>query len=227
MSDEQQPLLGPTHTLHEDGCLPPEVSTSLIQQQNEGDENKTTPLPMRHLSILLLMQLSEPIAYTVIYPFIAQFVNETGITGGDGSKIGYYAGMIESIFFLTESMFTLQYGRISDRVGRRPVLLFGLFGQALSIFAVGLSKQFWQLVFSRALSGALNGNIGVMKSMVVELTDETNQAQGMDYTFKRHSSHLKDSSVRLSPYRLVHWFYLRSFPWWDAEPSREAPSGGV
>ncbi|KAG8727360.1 hypothetical protein FRC11_013425 [Ceratobasidium sp. 423] len=85
--------------------------------------------------------------------------------------------MIESIFFLTESMFTLQYGRISDQIGRRPVLMFGLFGQALSIFSVGLSKQFWQLVFSRALSGALNGNIGVSKSMIVELTDETNQAQ--------------------------------------------------
>jgi hypothetical protein len=34
--------------------------------------------------------------------------------------------------------------------------MFGLLGQALSIFSVGLSKQFWQLVFSRALSGALN-----------------------------------------------------------------------
>ncbi|EUC58980.1 MFS multidrug transporter [Rhizoctonia solani AG-3 Rhs1AP] len=177
MSDEQQPLLGPT----EDACTPIEVVATSVQQQN-GDEGRgITPLPMKRLSILLLMQLSEPIAYTVIYPFVAQFVNETGITGGDGSKIGYYAGMIESIFFLTESMFTLQYGRISDRIGRRPVLLFGLFGQALSIFAVGLSRQFWQLVFSRALSGALNGNVGVAKSMVVELTDETNQAQAFSF----------------------------------------------
>ncbi|CAE7170305.1 unnamed protein product [Rhizoctonia solani] len=127
------------------------------------------------------MQLSEPLGYTIIYPFIAQLVNETGITGGDGSKIGYYAGLIESIFFLTGSLFALQYGRISDRIGRRPVLMFGLFGQAVSIFSVGLSKRFWQVVFSRALSGALNGNAGVAKSMVVELTDETNQAQAFAF----------------------------------------------
>ncbi|CEL60262.1 Protein ZINC INDUCED FACILITATOR-LIKE 1 OS=Arabidopsis thaliana GN=ZIFL1 PE=2 SV=1 [Rhizoctonia solani AG-1 IB] len=175
MSDEQQPLLGPTHALHEDASFPAEAASSSTQPQNKS--KTPTPLPVKQISILLLMQLSEPLSYTVIYPFVAQLVNETGITGGDGSKVGYYAGMIESIFFLTESMFTLQYGRVSDRIGRRPVLLFGLLGQAISIFSVGLSMQFWQLVFSRAMSGALNGNTGVSKSMVVELTDETNQAQ--------------------------------------------------
>ncbi|CAE6472936.1 unnamed protein product [Rhizoctonia solani] len=179
MSDEQQPLLKPTQDLHDDASVNSAYSTS---PQNGGDKQKITPLPMKQISILLLMQLSEPIAYSVIYPFIARLVNETGVTGGDESKIGYYAGMIESIFFLTESVFTLQYGRISDRIGRRPVLMFGLFGQALSVFLFGLSKQFWQLVVSRALSGALNGNVGVAKSMVVELTDETNQAQAFAFT---------------------------------------------
>ncbi|KAG8688287.1 hypothetical protein FRC11_005719, partial [Ceratobasidium sp. 423] len=180
MGDEQQPLLGPTHVPHEDACPP--VPSDSARRQNEDDEPKgPTPLPMKQIAILLSMQLSEPLGYTVIYPFVAQLVNESGITGGDGSKIGYYAGMIESIFFFTESMFTLQYGRVSDRIGRRPVLMFGLFGQAISIFSVGLSKRFWQLVFSRALSGALNGNAGVAKSMVVELTDETNQAQAFAF----------------------------------------------
>ncbi|KAJ1311927.1 hypothetical protein OPQ81_010387 [Rhizoctonia solani] len=181
MGEEQQPLLGPTHVPHEDSCPPAEVTEESVQQDKNDDYKAPTPLPMKQVFILLLMQLSEPLGYTVIYPFVAQLVNETGITGGDGSKIGYYAGLIESIFFMTESMFTLQYGRISDRIGRRPVLMFGLFGQAISIFSVGLSKRFWQLVFSRALSGALNGNAGVAKSMVVELTDETNQAQAFAF----------------------------------------------
>ncbi|CAE6425035.1 unnamed protein product [Rhizoctonia solani] len=180
MSNEQQPLLGPTPIPGDDAC-PPKTPSSSAQQQNDGHEHKRTPLPVKQISILLLMQLSEPLAYSVIYPFVARLVKETGITGGDDSKIGYYAGMIESIFFLTASVFTLQYGRISDRIGRRPVLMFGLFGQAISIFSVGLSKQFWQLVVSRSISGALNGNTGVAKSMVAELTDETNQAQAFAF----------------------------------------------
>jgi predicted MFS family arabinose efflux permease len=45
----------------------------------------------------------------------------------------------------------------------------------------GLSKTFVTLLISRALSGALNGNIGVMRSMMAELTDETNQAQAFSF----------------------------------------------
>lgn len=73
-------------------------------------------------------------------------------------------------------MCVLQWGRLSDRIGRRPVLCVGLFGLAASMTCFGLSKSFTGLVLSRALSGALNGNIGVMKSMVAEMSDSTNQA---------------------------------------------------
>ncbi|KAG9096994.1 hypothetical protein FRC07_010849, partial [Ceratobasidium sp. 392] len=167
IGDETRPLLG--------------LTSEVVEEERANDDARAnqvvTPLPMRQVSILLLMQLAEPIAATVIYPFIAELVNSTGVTGGDPSRIGYYAGLIESIFFLTESLFVLQYGRISDRIGRRPVLLFGMFGLTLSIFSFGLSRTFVGLVITRALSGALDGNVGVAKSMLAELTDETNQAQ--------------------------------------------------
>ncbi|KAJ1311924.1 hypothetical protein OPQ81_010384 [Rhizoctonia solani] len=175
MSDERQLLLRSTDDPDEDVCPPTESHFSSLRQQS------ITPLPVEQITILFLIQLSEHILSTVIYPFIAQLVNETGITGGDESKIGYYVGLMESVFCLMESIFALQYGRISDRIGRRPVLMFGLFGQTFSIFSIGLSKRFWHLVFSRASSGALNGNLGVSKSTIVELTDETNQAQAFSF----------------------------------------------
>jgi len=67
------------------------------------------------------------------------------------------------------------------RVGRRPVLLIGLCGLMLSTTLFGVSKTFLTLTVSRALSGALNGNAGVMKSMMAEITDETNQAQAFGF----------------------------------------------
>ncbi|KAG9111070.1 hypothetical protein FRC07_008112, partial [Ceratobasidium sp. 392] len=158
-AEEQRPLLGPTHApTHNDvEVLAVDArETSQAGEASTGTDGKPTPLPMKQILILLLMGLCEPITFTVIYPFIADLVNETGVTGGDSTKVGYYAGLIESIFFFTESLFVLQYGRISDRIGRRPVLMFGLFGLALSIFSFGLSKTFGGLVFARALSGALN-----------------------------------------------------------------------
>ena len=56
--------------------------------------DKPTPLPRLQMFILFLTLFSEPIASLVIYPFINQFIRETGITQGDEHKTGYYAGII-------------------------------------------------------------------------------------------------------------------------------------
>ncbi|EIW83691.1 MFS general substrate transporter [Coniophora puteana RWD-64-598 SS2] len=137
-----------------------------------------TPLPKGQIGILLLAQIIEPFAALVIYPFINQLIGELNITGGDDRKIGYYAGLVESLFYVTQAMTVFQYSRLSDRFGRKPVLLLGIFGLALSMLCFGLSRTFWSLILSRCITGALNGNIGVMKSMLGELTDATNMAQG-------------------------------------------------
>ncbi|KAL5641759.1 hypothetical protein ACGC1H_002018 [Rhizoctonia solani] len=150
---------------------------ALIPRRGDGENKAPTPLP-KQIYVIMFICLAEPIAATVIYPFIIDLVNSLGVTNGDDSKVGYYAGMIESIFFLTETCLIFHYGRLSDRVGRRPVVLLGLFGLAFSIVSFGLSRTFIGLVVSRALSGALNGNAGVIKSIVAELTDSSNQAQG-------------------------------------------------
>lgn len=55
---------------------------------------KQTPLPKLQLFTILFIQFCEPVAATVIYPFIVKLVRETGITGGDDAKTGYYAGCI-------------------------------------------------------------------------------------------------------------------------------------
>ncbi|KAF7334645.1 Major facilitator superfamily multidrug-resistance DHA1 sub-family [Mycena venus] len=138
---------------------------------------KPTPLPKLQVFILVLIQFSEPVTALVIYPFIIQFVRDTGVTGGDETKTGYFAGIIESIFFLAECLTVVYFGRASDRYGRRPVLLFGPVGLALSMLGFGLSKRYWGLVFWRCWQGAFNGNIGVSKSVMAEISDSTNAAE--------------------------------------------------
>ncbi|KAK7032774.1 major facilitator superfamily domain-containing protein [Favolaschia claudopus] len=138
-----------------------------------------TPLPKLQLSVIMLIQISEPIASQSIYPYINQLVSELDITGGDEKKVGYYA--CESLFFLTESMTVLQWSRLSDRVGRKPILLIGLFGSGTSIFLFGLSRTFWGLVVSRCLCGLLNGNIGEYNTIIGDLTDKTNRAEGFAF----------------------------------------------
>lgn len=138
---------------------------------------KRTPLPMGQIAILLLVQMAEPITSQSILPFINQLISELDITGGDERKIGYYAGFVESLFFAAEALMVLQWSRLSDHIGRKPVLISGLLGLTISMLWFGLSRTFWTVVLSRAFAGATNGNIAVMKSMMAEVSDETNIAQ--------------------------------------------------
>jgi hypothetical protein len=65
-------------------------------EQTTIPKPKRTPLPKISLFIIFLIQLSEAVTATVIYPFINKFVRDTGVTGGDERKTGYFAGVIVS-----------------------------------------------------------------------------------------------------------------------------------
>lgn len=61
-----------------------------------------TPLPAFQLGIILFIQAAEPITASVIFPFVNQFVLESGVTGGDERKVGYYAGIIVNLSFINK-----------------------------------------------------------------------------------------------------------------------------
>ncbi|KAK0213989.1 major facilitator superfamily multidrug-resistance, DHA1 sub-family [Armillaria fumosa] len=150
------------------------MTATSVSESVQVTETKQTPLPKWQLLIVFLVQLSEPITATVIFPFAPEFIRRTGITGGDETKTGYYAGFIESAFFIAESLSVFYWGRLSDRFGRKPILLLGPLGLTFAMLGFGMSNNFWSLVLFRCAQGVFNGNIGVSKTVMAELTDSTN-----------------------------------------------------
>ncbi|CAE6466361.1 unnamed protein product [Rhizoctonia solani] len=141
---------------------------------------KRTPLPMKQVLVLCLMSFSEPVSIFVIFPFVNQMIEELGVTS-DPKELGYYSGFVEGIFSVTQFLTIYFWGSLSDRIGRRPVLILGLCGVVGSTIMFGLSQSFTMMLLSRALSGALNGNSPVIKSALAEITDETNQGAAFAY----------------------------------------------
>jgi MFS family permease len=105
-----------------------------------------------------------------------------GFAMSDNEKeIGYFVGMLASSFCVAQLFTSLPWGWISDRIGRRPVVLIGLVGNAITCTMFGWSKTFWFALAMRTLCGFLNGNVGVVKSMLGEMTDATNRGLAFAY----------------------------------------------
>lgn len=118
--------------------------------------------------ILALCRICEPIAFMSIFPYIYHMVQDFNITE-DESKISFYAGLVTSAFTFAEFSTGMLWGRLSDKVGRKPVLLTGLAGTGLSVLIFGFSPNLTVALVARALGGLLNGNIGVLQTTVAEL----------------------------------------------------------
>ncbi|KAI9443957.1 MFS general substrate transporter [Lactarius indigo] len=154
-----------------------DVETPLLSDQEDFNLTQT-PLPTAQISILLTAQLAESILINSIGPYLNQLLGELPEVGGDARKVGYYTGIIVSLYCAGEAVTSFQWNRLSDHVGRKPVLLSCLMGSTLSTLLFGLSRSFWALVLSQCFHGAMVGHLGVVKSMTAELTDKTNVAQG-------------------------------------------------
>ena len=79
----------------------PESASITHELTTHQSLRKRTPLPVFSLLILFLIQLAEPVAASVIYPFVNQLVRETGVTHGDEAKTGFFAGIIVRRSFLS------------------------------------------------------------------------------------------------------------------------------
>ncbi|KAF4417324.1 tetracycline resistance TCR1 [Fusarium acutatum] len=141
------------------------------------NERPLPPFPAKQMFVLACCRICEPIAFMSIFPYIYYMIQDFNITD-DSNKISVYAGMVTSAFTLAEFSTGVLWGRLSDKIGRKPVLLFGLLGTALSVLVFGFAPSLPVALFARALGGLLNGNIGVLQTTVAELV-----------TVKEHQHH--------------------------------------
>ena len=75
---------------------------------------------------------------------------------GSKDDASFYAGVFISSFALAEALTGVFWGSLSDRVGRKPVLLSGCVGTMISLLAVGFARNFWVALTGRAIGGLLS-----------------------------------------------------------------------
>ncbi len=92
-----------------------------------------------------------------------------------------FGGALGSLYSLLQFVFSPLWGKLSDRFGRRRVLLITQIGTALSYLGWIFAGELWLLLVTRALAGVMSGNIAVATASISDVTDQQNRAKGMAY----------------------------------------------
>eukprot|EP01119_Soliformovum_irregulare_P016403 TRINITY_DN4736_c0_g1_i2.p1 TRINITY_DN4736_c0_g1~~TRINITY_DN4736_c0_g1_i2.p1 ORF type:complete len:505 (-),score=111.80 TRINITY_DN4736_c0_g1_i2:22-1536(-) len=161
----------------ESESLSPDPSNAIHNVHPETEQpQKITPLPMKQIIPLITILITESITTTMLFPFVGFMVAGFGYKK---EEVGFYAGFIASCFNFAQLFSSVFWGWLSDRRGRRTILLVGMVGNIVTVIIFGMSQNLTMAILARLASGLMNGNVGVAKTYLGEITDQTNQAKGL------------------------------------------------
>ncbi|CAH6721651.1 uncharacterized membrane protein [[Candida] jaroonii] len=122
------------------------------------------------------MRFSEPLAFTSLFPYIYFYVRDFGISPTK-EGIVFYTGVLTSVFSIGQFLCSVHWGRLSDKIGRKPVVMIGIVGTSLMMILFGVARNFYVAAFARFMMGCLNGNVGIYRTSLGEMvTDRSQQA---------------------------------------------------
>jgi len=128
----------------------------------------------------LMLQFAEAWNIVMLFPFVVFMVqDELGVT--DPKMVGLYSGLIASLWSTGQFVTASIWGRMSDKFGRKGPLLFGCLGCALASTSFGFSKSVTHAAISRFVGGALNGNIAILKVVLGDVCDNSNQVRAFSF----------------------------------------------
>ncbi len=124
------------------------------------------------LAVIFATILIDFVGYSILIPVLPRFEKTLG---ADAFQIG----LITSLYALGLVLFLPLWGWMSDRIGRRPVLLVSLLGTALSFVWLAFADSLTGVLLARFAGGFFGASIGTAQAYVTDLTDENSRAQGM------------------------------------------------
>src|SRR3972149_2902489 len=124
------------------------------------------------LGVIFLMVLIDLVGFGLIIPILPYYAQRLGVGGlGFGALIGTYS--------LMQFVATIVLGRLSDRLGRRPILLVTILFSFTGYLVFAFAGSYWVLFMARSLAGFSAGNISVAQAYIADITTQRDRSRGM------------------------------------------------
>lgn len=124
------------------------------------------------LFTVFLVVLIDLMGFGIVLPLLPFYASEF-----NASPV--MIGLLYSIFSFAQLIFSPIWGSLSDRIGRRPIMLLSTFGAVIAYIIFGLAGSLFVLLLSRLIAGVMGGNISTAQAYVADVTTPDERAKGM------------------------------------------------
>ncbi|MGD9093612.1 MAG: MFS transporter, partial [Anaerolineales bacterium] len=124
------------------------------------------------LTIIFIIVFIDLLGFSLILPLLPFYAETYGATPTQ-------VGLLVASYAAAQLVGAPLLGRLSDRFGRRPVLIISILGTFVGFLMLGFAQSLWMLFASRLLDGFTGGNISVAQAYITDITDEKNRARGL------------------------------------------------
>jgi DHA1 family tetracycline resistance protein-like MFS transporter len=127
----------------------------------------------RALVVILAAVMLDAVGIGLIFPILPALLREVGHT----TDIATILGVMLALYSACQFLFSPILGVLSDRFGRRPVLLVSLAGAAIDYLIMAVAPELWLLVIGRAIAGVTSANMAVATAYITDISSEQERAR--------------------------------------------------
>jgi MFS transporter, DHA1 family, tetracycline resistance protein len=126
----------------------------------------------KRLFSVIFVVFVDLLGFSLILPLLPYYAETFGASE-------FVTGLLVASYAAMQLIGAPILGRLSDRYGRRPMLLVSIFGAFIGFLFLGFANALWMLFASRILSGFMGGNLSVAQAYIADVTDESNRSKGL------------------------------------------------
>jgi MFS transporter, DHA1 family, tetracycline resistance protein len=126
------------------------------------------------LLVIFITVFIDLIGFGIVIPVLPFYVEGTKFKASPST-----VGLLFASYSIMQLVFSPILGRLSDRYGRRPILLISLIGTGLGFLILGFATTLWMLFAGRIIDGISGGNISTAQAYIADITTPENRAKGM------------------------------------------------